>query len=57
MKRAFVVGASGYIGGSVAARLVASGYSVTGLARSADKAARLRKQDFLIHILNDPEGL
>lgn len=59
MKRAFVVGASGYIGGSVAARLVASGYSVTGLARSADKAARLRKIgiDPLPGRLNDLAGL
>ncbi|WP_264857456.1 NAD-dependent epimerase/dehydratase family protein, partial [Burkholderia cenocepacia] len=31
--RIFVTGATGYIGGSVAARLVAAGHVVTGLTR------------------------
>ncbi len=35
----FCTGASGYIGGSVAARLAASGHQVSGLVRSTDKAA------------------
>ena len=34
----FCTGASGYIGGSVAAHLAAAGHQVTGLVRSADKA-------------------
>src|SRR5215207_6389953 len=38
----FVTGVSGYIGGSIAARLVASGHRVTGLTRSPEKAEALR---------------
>ena len=38
----FVTGASGYIGGSIAARLVAAGHRVTGLTRSPEKAEALR---------------
>lgn len=38
----FCTGASGYIGGSVAARLAASGHKVTGLVRSAEKADAIR---------------
>src|SRR3954447_11642366 len=38
----FCTGASGYIGGSVAARLAAGGHQVTGLVRSADKADAVR---------------
>jgi nucleoside-diphosphate-sugar epimerase len=38
----FCTGASGYIGGSVAARLAASGHQVSGLVRSADKAEAVR---------------
>ncbi len=34
----FCTGASGYIGGSVAKYLVATGHQVTGLVRSQDKA-------------------
>lgn len=34
----FCTGASGYIGGSVAAHLAAAGHQVTGLVRSAEKA-------------------
>jgi nucleoside-diphosphate-sugar epimerase len=40
--KVFCTGASGYIGGSVAANLAAAGHHVTGLVRSADKAAALR---------------
>lgn len=38
----FCTGASGYIGGSVAAQLAAAGHQVTGLVRSADKAEAVR---------------
>src|SRR5438477_4225013 len=38
----FCTGASGYIGGSVAAHLAATGHQVTGLVRSADKADAVR---------------
>jgi len=38
----FCTGASGYIGGSVAAHLAASGHQVTGLVRSAEKAGAVR---------------
>jgi len=40
--RVFITGATGYIGGTVAVRLVARGHRVTGLARSAEKAEQLR---------------
>ena len=39
----FVTGASGYIGGSVAAALMAAGHQVSGLARSDDATAALAK--------------
>jgi len=38
----FMTGASGYIGGTVAASLVKAGHSITGLARSESAAAKLR---------------
>ncbi len=37
----FITGASGYIGGAVAAALVAAGHAVNGLARSAESADAL----------------
>jgi len=40
----FVTGAGGYIGGSVAVRLVQSGHRVTGLARNEETAAQLRRR-------------
>ena len=43
--KVFVTGASGYIGGSVAAGLVAAGHEVSGLARSEEKAEALRGRD------------
>jgi nucleoside-diphosphate-sugar epimerase len=42
--RIFVTGASGYIGGSIATTLAASGHEVVGLVRSAAKAEHLRRQ-------------
>jgi nucleoside-diphosphate-sugar epimerase len=41
----FVTGATGYIGGSVAAALVAEGHEVHGLARSAARAAELEARN------------
>src|SRR5262245_31689434 len=38
----FCTGASGYIGGSVAAHLAAAGHQVTGLVRSPEKAEAVR---------------
>ncbi|HET6468808.1 MAG TPA: NAD(P)H-binding protein, partial [Geminicoccaceae bacterium] len=42
--RVFVTGATGYIGGSVAARLLAAGHEVRGLVRDGAKAALLEAQ-------------
>ncbi len=39
--KVFITGATGYIGGSIAARLVAEGHSVSGLVRTPDKAKAL----------------
>jgi nucleoside-diphosphate-sugar epimerase len=39
----FITGASGYIGGSLADALLKQGHAVSGLARSAETAAALRK--------------
>lgn len=41
--KVFITGASGYIGGSVAAHLVAAGHEVSGLARTEETAAALAK--------------
>ncbi len=41
--RVFVTGASGYIGGSVAAALLKSNYDVVGLVRSEQRAVRVRE--------------
>ena len=40
----FITGASGYIGGSLAAALAGARSCVSGLARSDDTAAALRKR-------------
>jgi nucleoside-diphosphate-sugar epimerase len=42
--KVFIVGASGYIGGSAAAALVKQGREVSGLARSEDTAAALQER-------------
>lgn len=39
--KVFITGATGYIGGTVAAKLLAAGHQVSGLARDTDKAAAL----------------
>jgi nucleoside-diphosphate-sugar epimerase len=41
--RVFVTGATGYIGGSIAAGLLAAGHSVAGLVRTPEKADALRR--------------
>ena len=41
--KVFCTGASGYIGGSVAAHLIAAGHQVTGLVRSQEKADAVRR--------------
>jgi len=40
----FVTGATGYIGGSVAERLVVSGHTVLGLLRTREKALLLKER-------------
>lgn len=42
--KVFVTGASGYIGGSVAAGLLASGHEVMGLVRSNERASEVQAQ-------------
>jgi nucleoside-diphosphate-sugar epimerase len=42
--RYFVTGASGYIGGSVAAALIGAGHEVSGLVRSGERARAVRAQ-------------
>ena len=57
--KVFITGATGYIGGSIAERLVALGYEVTGLVRYADKAALLKERGIqsVIGTLDDSEVL
>ncbi|ATB44304.1 epimerase [Cystobacter fuscus] len=55
MKRAFVMGVTGYIGGSVARRLLRDGYQVTGLVRTqaaSERVAALGIQPILGDIEN-----
>jgi nucleoside-diphosphate-sugar epimerase len=42
--RVFIIGVSGYIGGTVADRLLKAGHTVSGLARSPGKAAQLEER-------------
>ena len=57
--KVFCTGASGYIGGSVAAHLVAAGHQVTGLVRSKEKADAVRACGIqpLLGTLDDGERL
>jgi nucleoside-diphosphate-sugar epimerase len=57
--KVFCTGASGYIGGSVAAHLVGAGYQVTGLVRSQEKADVIRSRGIapLMGTLDDAETL
>ena len=55
----FCTGASGYIGGSVAAHLIAAGHQVTGLVRSPEKAEAVRTRGIepVLGTLDDGEIL
>ncbi len=57
--KVFVTGATGYIGGSVAERLIASGHQVAGLVRSKEKALLLKDRGIepVVGTLDDPEIL
>jgi len=57
--KVFCTGASGYIGGSVAAHLVAAGHQVTGLVRTLEKADAVRARGIqpLLGTLDDGERL
>jgi len=57
--KAFCTGASGYIGGSVAAHLVCRGHQVIGLVRSQEKAGAVRAKGIqpLLGTLDDGERL
>ena len=55
----FLTGASGYVGGTIAAKLIARGDQVTGLARNEERAALLRERDInpVIGTLDDLDVL
>ncbi|MGO9087533.1 MAG: NAD-dependent epimerase/dehydratase family protein, partial [Candidatus Sulfotelmatobacter sp.] len=55
--KVFVTGATGYIGGSVAQRLIASGHQVVGLVRSAESIPLLKDRgiESVLGSLDDPE--
>lgn len=57
--KVFVTGATGYIGGSVAERLIALGHHVTGLVRSANKIPQLKERGIepVLGALDDSEIL
>ncbi|MFO1350824.1 MAG: NAD-dependent epimerase/dehydratase family protein [Gammaproteobacteria bacterium] len=59
MATIFITGATGYIGGSVAARLLGEGHHIIGLARSEDSAYQLRDHNIepLIGALDDSATL
>jgi len=55
--KVFVTGATGYIGGSVAERLIASAHQVVGLVRSAESIPLLKDRgiESVLGTLDDPE--
>ena len=55
----FITGASGYIGGSVAAALLASGHRIVGLVRSEQRASQVRERGIepVLGTLSDLEVL
>ena len=57
--KVFVTGATGYIGGSVAARLLADGHAIAGLVRDAARADALRSMgvDPVVGTLDDADVL
>ena len=57
--RIFITGATGYIGGSLAHRLLAEGHQVTGLVRSEARAEQARARGIapLLGTLDDGEVL
>jgi len=57
--KVLVTGATGYIGGSIAERLIASGHQVVGLVRSKEKAPLLKERGIepVLGTLDDPETL
>jgi nucleoside-diphosphate-sugar epimerase len=57
--KVFCTGASGYIGGSVSAHLVAAGHQVTGLVRTREKADAVRARGIepLLGTLDDGKDL
>ncbi len=57
--KVFITGATGYIGGSVAERLVALGHGVSGLVRSANKIPLLKERGIepILGTLDDSEIL
>jgi nucleoside-diphosphate-sugar epimerase len=59
MMRVFVTGATGYIGGSVAHRLLQSGFEVLGLVRSEEKATLLKERGIkpVLGSLDQPDVL
>ena len=57
--KVFITGATGYIGGSVAHRLIELGHDVSGLVRSANKIPLLKERGIepVLGTLDDPEIL
>jgi uncharacterized protein YbjT (DUF2867 family) len=55
----FITGAAGYIGGSIAEKLIVSGHEVTGLARSEEQVPPLKTRGIapVVGTLDDPEIL
>lgn len=55
----FITGAPGYIGGTVAAKLLAAGHQVSGLARDQEKAELLKARDItpIVGTLDDLDVL